>query len=51
MKKHDPKKLTLCRETVRCLEADRLPLVQGGYATLTSPSVCFSAREDCCISR
>jgi hypothetical protein len=49
MKKSNLKKLTLSRETVRHLESDQFPLVQGGQ--ITAPSVCFSTKEDCCISR
>jgi hypothetical protein len=51
MKKSNLKKLTLSRETVRCLEADRFPQVQGGVQPLTSPSACFSGGEDCCFRR
>lgn len=51
MKKKSPKKLTLFRETVRSLESGQPSLVQGGAQPLTSPSVCFSGNEDCCISR
>lgn len=50
MKKKSPRKLTLSRETVRSLESAPLSLAQGGAQGLTSPSVCFSGNEDCCIS-
>ena len=51
MKKSNPKKLTLSRETVRCLEADGVALVLGGVNTgLGEPSV-FSTGEDCCRTR
>ena len=51
MKKGNPKKLILARETVRALDADQSSLVQGGATAQTGPSVCFSNREDCCMSR
>lgn len=51
MKKETPKKLTLARETVRRMETGQLSQAQGGAQPFTSPSVCFSGNEDCCISR
>jgi len=50
MKKKNVQKLTLSRETVRRLESGQPSLVQGGAQGLTSPSVCFSGNEDCCLS-
>ena len=50
-KKETAQKLTLSRETVHSLEAGQFALAQGGAQPLTSPSVCFSGNEDCCISR
>jgi len=51
MRKKNVQKLTLSRETVRSLESGQVSLAQGGAQPLTSPSVCFSGNEDCCISR